>query len=124
MLYCETCGFLYEEGEKCPICRKNKGRPPQDGDPCFLTEKGQIESDMLEDVLRQNGVPCMKKSVSGAGIAMFTGLLLEKFRLFVPYAELEKARDIADELLGGPPVDEDAEAGEGEEEDEPDDDQE
>ena len=119
MLYCETCGFLYREGEKCPLCRKDRGRAPRPEDPCFLAEKGQIESDMLEDVLRQNGVPCMKKSVAGAGIAMFTGLMLESFRLFVPYAELEKAAEIADSLLGAPVEEEDEE---GEEAYEPDDD--
>lgn len=128
MLYCETCQTLYPEGEKCPLCHKNRGRTPQPEDVCFLTEKGPIESAMLEDVLRQNGVPCLKKSVSGAGIAMYTGLMLESFRVYVHFAQLEKARAIADELLDAPIAegewnDED-EAEEGEGEDEPDDDQE
>ena len=120
MLYCESCCCLYAEGERCPVCHKDRGREPRPNDICFLTERGQIESDMLEDVLRQNGVRCMKMSASGAGMAMFTGLLLETFRLFVPYEDLEKAREIEESLLGGEPVE--TVEDEGEWEDEPDDD--
>ena len=100
MLYCESCGCLYEEGGKCPLCRRDRGRAPQPEDACFLAEKGQIESDMLEDLLRQNGILCMKKSTSGAGMAMFTGLMLESFRLYVAYRDFEKAQEIAESLLG------------------------
>lgn len=99
MLYCEACGCVYEEGEKCPLCRKDRGRAPRPEDACFLVEKGQIESDMLEDVLKQNGIQCLKKSTSGAGMAMFTGLLLESFRLYVAYRDLDQAREIAESLL-------------------------
>lgn len=122
MLYCEACCRLYQEGERCPVCHKDRGREPRPDDICFLTEKGQIESDMLEDVLKQNGVRCMKQSASGAGMAMFTGLLLESFRLFVSYQDLEKAREIEESLLGGSLTEEEDEEEEGAEEDEPDDD--
>ena len=95
MLYCENCGALYE-GEKCPLCRKRAGREPREDDLCLLTERGQIEADMLEDVLKQNGIPCLKKSVSGAGIAMYTGLMLESFRMYVNYPDYDQAREITE----------------------------
>ena len=93
MLYCEECGVLYEE-DRCPVCRKAHGRPPKDDDPCFVAEKGQIDADILSDVLEQNGIPCMKKSTSGAAMAVLTGRYLETFRIFVNFAQWEQACEI------------------------------
>ena len=118
MLYCEGCGLLYD-GEKCPWCRRRNGRAPEADDLCFLTERGQIESDMLGDILEQNGIPCLKKSVSGAGIAMYTGLMLESFKIFVKYSDYDRAGEIAEAFFT--PLEQTDEGGET---NEPDDDQE
>ena len=124
MLYCEECGVLYEEG-RCPVCRKAHGRAPKDDDPCFVAEKGQIDADILEDVLRQNGIPCLKKSVSGAAIAVYTGRYLESFRIFVNYAQWEQACEIERDFFSAPaafiPEEDDFETKEGDD-DEPGDD--
>ena len=101
MLYCEQCGVLYEEG-RCPICRNAHGRTPKADDPCFVAEKTQIDADILEDVLRQNGIPCLKKSVSGAAIAVYTGRFLESFRVFVNYDQWEQACEIARDFFSAP----------------------
>ncbi len=106
MLYCEQCGLLYD-GEKCPSCKKRDGREPRNDDLCLLSERGQIEADMLEDVLRQNGIRCLKKSVGGAGLAMLTGLILESFKIFVNYEDFGAAREIADAFFA--PITEDTE---------------
>ena len=98
MLYCPNCQILYDEG-RCPACGRALGREPRSGDLCVLTEKPQIEADMLEDVLRQNGIKCLKQSVSGAAIALYTGLYLESFRLLVLYPQWEAARDIMDQFF-------------------------
>lgn len=101
MLYCEGCGVLYEEG-RCPVCGKAHGRPPMDDDLCFVAEKGQIDADILEDVLKQNGIPCLKKSVSGAALAVYTGRLLENFRLYVMYPQWEQACEIERSFFSAP----------------------
>ena len=101
MLYCEECGVLYEEG-RCPVCRKTHGRAPREDDPCFVAEKGQIDADILEDILRQNGIPCLKKSVSGAAIAVYTGRLLETFRVFVNFSQWEEACAIERSFFSAP----------------------
>ncbi len=105
MLYCESCSYLYE-GEACPLCGSRKGREPRGEDPCFLVEKGQIESDMLVDILKQNGIPSLVKGRSGAGLAMYTGLLLENYRVYVPFALIEEARDLADAMFNGEVIEE------------------
>ena len=73
-LYCENCYILFE-GKRCPVCGRKSSRGPEPSDPCFLTEKEQIWSDLLADVLKQNGIPFMRENVLGAGLALKTGPL-------------------------------------------------
>ncbi len=68
---------------------------------CFLAEKDAVWAGMLADVLKQNGIPFVKESSLGAGLAIRTGSLLETIRFFVPAAYLAAAKDIVDELFSG-----------------------
>ena len=97
-LYCERCGVL-TDGDRCPSCGSRKLRQPEAGDLCFLVEKESLWSGMLADVLEQNGIPCMKKSSMGAGLAIRAGALFETFRFYVTYRDLEKARELVEELF-------------------------
>ncbi len=96
--YCARCGVL-TEGEVCPSCGSRKLRAPEKGDLCFLVEKEALWSDMLADVLDQNGIPCMKKSSMGAGLAIRAGALFETFRFYVTYRDLERAQELVEELF-------------------------
>lgn len=67
----------------------------------FLTEKDPVWAGMLADVLKQHGIPFVKESSLGAGMAIRTGSLLETIRFFVPVACLAAAQDLVDELFAG-----------------------
>ena len=97
-LYCENCYILFE-GKRCPVCGRKSSRGPEPSDPCFLTEKEQIWSDLLADVLKQNGIPFLKKDVMGAGMAIKVGPMLERSRFYVRFEHLETARELTDELF-------------------------
>lgn len=66
----------------------------------FLTEKDPVWAGMLADVLNQHGIPFVKESSLGAGLAIRTGSLLETIRFFVPAACLASAKELVDELFG------------------------
>ena len=66
----------------------------------FLTEKDSVWAGMLADVLKQHGIPFVKESSLGAGLAIRTGSLLETIRFFVPAACLASAKELVDELFG------------------------
>ena len=68
---------------------------------CFLTEKEPVWAGMLADVLRQHGIPFVKESSLGAGLAIKAGPLLETIRFFVPAACLASAKDLVDGLFAG-----------------------
>jgi len=97
-MYCEKCSRVFD-GNDCPVCKKSKVREPEAKDPCYLTELDYISSGILEDVLKQNGIPYLKKDVMGAGMAIKVGPMLERSRFYVPFEQLESAAAVADELF-------------------------
>ena len=100
-MYCEKCCRIID-AERCPHCKSKNVRDPAPGDPCFLTELDYLSTGILEDVLKQNGIPFLKKDVMGAGMAIKVGPMLERSRFYVPYTQLEKALSVVDELFAAP----------------------
>ena len=106
--YCNDCKIVFDEAKKCPACGSKKCAPVKEDDICLLCEKEQIWSDVLTDALKDNGIPCFKRNVLGAGLAMKIGPMFEKVLFYVNYKDLDRARELADELFSnGGPVDED-----------------
>lgn len=95
-MYCESCCRIIEETNRCPHCRGKKIRDPEPKDPCFLTELNYVNSSILEDVLKQEGIPYLRKDLLGAGLAIRVGPVLDWGRFFVSYENLEKAKAIVD----------------------------
>lgn len=62
----------------------------------LLAEGSYIEITMQENILRNNKIPCLVRSVYGQGYVLHAGSLLETYRLFVYGADWEEAS----ELLG------------------------
>ena len=100
-MYCERCGIIFEEN-RCPACGSQNVRPPRPDDLCFLTEREAIWAEMLEDVLKQNNIPCLTKNVLGAGLALKVGPMSERVRFYIPYSRLQNAKAIVDELFSAP----------------------
>ena len=97
-MYCEKCSRIVEE-QQCPYCKGKKLREPADNDPCFVTEQDYIPSGILQDVLKQNGIPYLIKSVLGAGIAIRVGPVLDRSRFYVPFRCLNQATEIVEEVF-------------------------
>lgn len=76
--------------------------PPEQG-MCLLTEKSPIWAGMLADVLQQHGIPFVKESSLGAGLAIRAGSLTESIRFFVPAAGFTRAKELVDELFAEDP---------------------
>ncbi len=71
----------------------------QEAGMCFLTEKEPVWAGMLADVLAQKGIPFVKESSLGAGMALQAGPLLETVRFYVPAARFPAARELVEELF-------------------------
>ncbi len=97
-MYCEKCKRIIDS-DRCPACRSRRIREPQADDLCFLTEQDYVSSGILEDVLKQNGIPFLKKEVLGAGLAIKVGPMLDRSRFYVMYDQLDKAVPVVDELF-------------------------
>ena len=100
MMYCEKCSRITEE-DRCPVCKSRKLREPEPKDPCFVTEQDYVPAGILEDVLKQNSIPFLKKEVMGAGLAIKVGPMLDRSRFYVPFEQLENALSVVEELFAG-----------------------
>ena len=100
MLYCEKC-MLLTEGPRCVRCNGRRLREVAAGDFCMVDEYQGMWAHMVCDVLEQSGIPCVSRSVLGAGLAMSVGLNLDRQMVFVPYERLSEAREIARALFDG-----------------------
>lgn len=95
-MYCEKCSRVVD-ADRCPVCNNRKLREPEAKDPCYLTELDYISSGILEDLLKQNNIPYLKKNVMGAGMAIKVGPMLERSRFYVPFEQLSNAETVLKE---------------------------
>ena len=93
---------MYDD-PRCPRCGRRHGREVKQDDPCLLTEKDVLWGGLLEDVLQQNGIPFLSRKRLGSGLTAEIGCYLEKVSYFVPYAQIEAAQALVDELFSGEP---------------------
>ena len=100
MMYCEKCKLLFASSH-CPNCHDRTERTPKSNDLCFLTEQQQPWSDILKDVLEQNGIPSFTRNVLGAGMAMKTGAMIERIKFYIPFSHFEEAEQLVEELFSG-----------------------
>ena len=77
-----------------------------DTDFVLLLEKEAIWVRMLEEVLKDNGVPCVSFPVLGAAFTLRTGLP-DSLRLYVPAEHLQRAMELREELFSAEFRDED-----------------
>ena len=49
--------------------------------------------------LDQNGIPCFRQSVLGAGMVIKAGPMFEKIRIYVPYEQFDKAKELMNEVF-------------------------
>ena len=66
------------------------------GELVHLVTLDAIVAGMAEDILLQNGVAHVKRSVSGAGVARLLGMMTERFMFFVPEEFFDRAKDLVE----------------------------
>ena len=64
----------------------------------FLTEKESMWAKMLEEVLKDNDIPCVAVPVLGAGFTLKTGMQ-ERLKIFVPSESKARAEELMKELF-------------------------
>ena len=99
MLYCEKCMKLIEE-QKCPNCKKSKVREPKSNDPVFLLVEEALTAAAIEEILRNNGIPSYLRGMLGSGVTAYLGYSMETSYIYVPYGEVEKAKELLANFIG------------------------
>lgn len=100
MFYCEKCKLLCTDSE-CTNCGNKKLCEPKENDPVHLITKDAIWSGGIEELLKENGIPCLKQGIQGAGITAKLGYLTETYRFFVPFGAYEKSKELLEDIYSG-----------------------
>lgn len=102
MNYCKKCHILCEDA-LCPQCGNKFVCPPEPEDYVFLAEKEYPWSEMLEQALKDEGIPVVANdSVAGAWITTRLGARFERSQLFVPFAFFDSANQILSDMFDNP----------------------
>ena len=102
MNYCHKCHILCEDSP-CPRCGNSYVYPPEPEDYVFLAEKEYPWSEMLEQALKDEGIPVVANdAVAGAWITTRLGARFERSALYVPYGTLDRAADLVLGLFDAP----------------------
>ena len=64
----------------------------------LLIEKEEMWARMLAEVLNDNSIPCVMRSVYGAGMVIRAGMQ-ERIKVYVPSECVEKANEFVNELF-------------------------
>lgn len=89
--YCPNCHILVR-AVRCPVCDRRWLEAPKAEDYCFLRETEFVWAGMLEDCLRQNGIPYLTHNTMGAGLTAKVGSMFETVKFFVQHAYLNQAK--------------------------------
>ena len=100
-MYCEKCKRLIDTNY-CPHCKRSIVRELKDDDLVLLTEQDYLSSGILEDILKQSGIPFLKKEVMGAGLSIKVGPMLDRSRFYVPFEHMQKALPLLEDLFAVP----------------------
>ena len=69
-----------------------------DGGYVLLIEKEEMWARMLAEVLTDNDIPCVMRSVYGAGLVIRAGMQ-ERIKVYVPSECAENAKELVNELF-------------------------
>lgn len=62
----------------------------------LVTEGKSFDISLKENLLKNNGIPCLIQSEYGSGFVMQAGNLLENYKLYVAEENLNRARELLD----------------------------
>lgn len=94
--YCDNCFAVSEKGY-CPVCGAKKIRAVKAEDFCLLLETGAQYCNEIISAFEDENLPYSALPY-GSGVESKLGLPLSNYRLFVPYACYDRAKEIVSDL--------------------------
>ncbi len=96
MLICEKCRTLMQEGP-CPRCGNSlRLKEAEKDDICVLTRQPRIRADLLEDLLKQETIPCVIRADQGLGV--LADMPGQTYRIEIRFSDYERAMEVLGEV--------------------------
>ena len=102
MYYCENCHLL-SDGSVCGYCGASPLRAPRGEDYCFLTSLSAPWDSALAELLSDEEIAAVSLPRNQIPTA-YSNEMLQKTEIFVPYAALERAKELTENLLESSPA--------------------
>ena len=97
MYYCENCHLLSDE-PICGYCGASPLRAPRGEDYCFLTSLSAPWDSALTELLSDEEIAAVRLPRNQIPTA-YSNEMFQKTEIFVPYAALERAKELTKNLL-------------------------
>ncbi len=95
-MYCESCKTVFDN-DTCPYCGSKKVRLPAYNDYCYLKEMDYMWGKLLEDALKDSGIPAV--SFMPRGKALVRRNRQDRVAIYVPYEFFDTAKEIDGQLF-------------------------
>lgn len=102
MYYCENCHLL-SDGSVCGYCGASPLRAPRGEDYCFLTSLSTPWDSALAELLSDEEIAAVSLPRNQIPTA-YSNEMFQKTEIFVPYAALERAKELTENLLESSPA--------------------
>lgn len=94
MLYCKKCKLITENNDRCNVCGTKKLSLPQENDVVYLATRNEVYSGMIEGMLKENKIPCLK-----IGDMVRDRIGFQTYKIFVPFGAYKKAKELLDNFF-------------------------
>ena len=95
MFYCEQCNMLMSD-PRCTNCGKKKLREVENDDFCFFVALEADRARYFEENLKMQDIP-----VASLGVGLDLRTRTSKiYKMFVPYGNFDKAKEVYNLLFG------------------------
>ena len=92
--FCERCNTL-SDAAACSSCGTT-GRPVQADDMVLLTTSDFANVDIVTGMLKSFDLDPLVQTRYGRGFVIEAGSMLETYRIYVPYQQYARARELVD----------------------------
>lgn len=92
MFYCEKCSLLDQE-KQCSKCKQEK-REVKGDDFILIGKLDLLKANMIEPILKDNGIPYIRKAKKGSGFTAQAGSFMEEISIYLRYDQYDKAMEL------------------------------
>lgn len=99
MQFCEKCNYATAE-TVCALCGNKKLRAVEDEDFCYFASMSDIDFEMFEFTLKENGIDAVWVPFYPFGVTHASAGRADGRKVYIRYKDMENAKEIFNTIFG------------------------